>query len=170
MEMTFQPLVSIGGASLPKITTSNVSVEVAWSAGKASLTLDSEAASGESLLASHMMAYNDAEILAFQSIQFELGGIMNSSLSGPLTLGWALSIATALFVSALGIAAGTYSLIHDDINDVRSDVNAVRDGASQDTSDLRKDMRQDYAQLGSKLDKMNDTLTSIKIEAAKNSK
>ncbi|ELY2767159.1 hypothetical protein SMC44_002679 [Cronobacter malonaticus] len=97
-------------------------------------------------------------------------------VSQPLTIKWAIGLSVALFVSTLGIAGGLYALVHSDVNDVRSSVDAVRDGASADVSTLRSDMRNDFARMdvkfdkvGDKLDKITDLVTETKIQQAKNS-
>lgn len=83
--------------------------------------------------------------------------------SQPLTVGWAIALSSALFVSALVFSIGTYTFIHSDVNDVRSSVDSVRDGASSDLSSLRNDMRSDFIRVDSKLDSMTSTLNT-KIE------
>ena len=40
---------------------------------------------------------------------------MTINTAQPLTLGWAIGLSAALFVSALGVAAGTYALIHSEL-------------------------------------------------------
>ncbi len=99
---------------------------------------------------------------------------MTINTAQPLTLGWAIGLSAALLVSALGIAAGTYALIHSDVNDVRAAVETVRDGSSSDVNSLRTDMRADYARMddkfdkvGEKLDKITEIVTETRVHQAK---
>lgn len=87
--------------------------------------------------------------------------------TSPLTVGWAIGLTAALIVSALGIAGGTLAILHTDINDVRSEVSSVRDGASDDNQNLRNDMRQDLSQVNLKLDRITGMLTDIKVDQAR---
>lgn len=111
----------------------------------------------------------------FVSIELEVD--MSINTSQPLTLGWAIGLASALFVSALVFSIGTYVFIHSDVNDVRSSVDSVRDGASSDVNSLRADMRSDFVRMdakfdkvGDKLDKITDIVAETKIQQSKNQK
>ncbi|MFK3932239.1 hypothetical protein ACI2JB_01400 [Pantoea agglomerans] len=106
-------------------------------------------------------------VLSIIKTGIERASIMN--LSGPITVGWAISLTVALILGACGIAGTTYWALHSDINEVRS-------GASDDISSLRGDMRADFSRLDSKFDKINDhldkisnSINEVKIEQAKNS-
>ncbi|EMF4678907.1 TPA: hypothetical protein N6303_000441 [Escherichia coli] len=111
-----------------------------------------------------------AEVVSIRNEEVE----MTINTAQPLTLGWAIGLSAALLVSALGIAAGTYALIHSDVNDVRAAVETVRDGSSSDVNSLRTDMRADYARMddkfdkvGEKLDKITEIVTETRVHQAK---
>lgn len=108
-------------------------------------------------------------------VSIELEVEMTINTSQPLTVGWAIGLSAGLVFSAVCIAAGTYTLLRGDVNDVRTSVDAVRDGASSDVTSLRADMRADFARMdtkfdkvGEKLDKITDIVTETKVQQAKN--
>lgn len=97
-----------------------------------------------------------------EAITVDLGeDKMILDVSQPLTIKWAIGLSLALLISALGIAGGTYALIHSDVNDVRASLDTVRDGASTDVNNLRSDMRTDFSRMDSKFDKVGDKLDRI---------
>ncbi|WP_210461709.1 hypothetical protein [Pantoea ananatis] len=94
--------------------------------------------------------------------------------SQPLTVGWAIGLSVTLLVGAGLIGLTTYSLLRGDVNEVRSSLDTVRDGASSDVSSLRTDMRTDFSRMDAKFDKVSDKLdkiteivTEVKIDQAK---
>ena len=98
-----------------------------------------------------------SKMYAAETVSIYLGEAkMILDLSQPLTIKWAIGLSLALLVGALGIAGGTYALIHSDVNDVRSSLETVRDGASSDVNTLRSDMRTDFSRMDSKFDKVGD--------------
>lgn len=116
-------------------------------------------------------AFFDAELVTIEIEEVD----MSINTAQPLTLGWAIGLTSALFVSALAFAIGTYVFIHSDVNDLRTSVDSVRDGASSDVTSLRTDMRADFARMdakfdkvGDKLDKITDIVTETKIQQSKN--
>lgn len=122
----------------------------------------------KSLAIASQVSY-DHEILVQRFTKGE-SKVMAVPTSSPLTIGWAIGLTATLIVSALGIAGGTLAIVHSDINDVRSDVSSVRDGASDDNSALRRDMRQDFSAVNQKLDSITGMLTDMKVEQAKHRK
>ncbi|HDG1697559.1 TPA: hypothetical protein PFE29_004452 [Kluyvera ascorbata] len=102
------------------------------------------------------------KMYAAEIITIDLGEEkMIVDVSQPLTIKWAIGLSFGLLVSALGIAGGTYALVHSDINDVRSSLDTVRDGASSDVTTLRADMRSDFSRMDTKFDKVGDKLDRI---------
>ncbi|WP_270735201.1 hypothetical protein [Leclercia adecarboxylata] len=103
-----------------------------------------------------------SKMYVVEAITVDLGEEkMILDVSQPLTIKWAIGLSLALLISALGIAGGTYALIHSDVNDVRASLDTVRDGASTDVNNLRSDMRTDFSRMDSKFDKVGDKLDRI---------
>lgn len=113
------------------------------------------------------IAYDQLKTIIMPRFTFGAIEKMPIPTSSPLTVGWAVGLTSALIVSALAIAGGTLAILHSDINDVRSEVSAVRDGAASDNQNLRSDMRQDSSQINQKLDKMTTMLSDMRVEQAK---
>ncbi|MEI2684240.1 hypothetical protein [Erwinia aphidicola] len=108
--------------------------------------------------------HNGNTMLVAETVTIDFEEVeMTINTAQPLTLGWAIGLCIAVVVGAGTIAGTTYALIHSDVNDVRSSVDSVRDGASSDVNSLRADMRADYTRMDSKLDAIALKLDS-KIE------
>lgn len=116
-----------------------------------------------------------SKMYAAERIIIDLGEEkMIIDVSQPLTIKWAIGLSVALLIGVGGIALGTYSLVHSDVNDVRASLDTVRDGASSDVSTLRSDMRTDFSRMdakfdkvGDKLDKITDIVTETRLQQAK---
>ncbi|MFV8798249.1 hypothetical protein ACNSPD_16875 [Yersinia enterocolitica] len=92
--------------------------------------------------------------------------LMPISSDKPLTVRWAISLCAITIATVLGVAGGTYALIHSDVNDVRSEVNSARDKNGSDSDSLRSDMNRGFERVSDKLDAVNRTLNTIQVDQA----